>query len=125
MTKEKIILIVEDEAVLIKALQIRMAKSGFKVVLAKNGKEGLKQALELRPDLILLDLVMPVMDGLTMLKKLREDKWGKKATVFILSNLSDEYKKVEAKELGIENYLIKSDESLENLVKIIKKRFAK
>jgi len=122
MIKEKTILIVEDEPVLIRALEIRLVKSGFKVILTKDGKEGLEQSLTLHPDLILLDLVMPVMDGLTMLRKLREDDWGKKAEVFVLSNLSDEDKQVEATELGVENYLIKSDESLENLVKIIKKR---
>ena len=122
MSKEKTILIVEDELPLIKALQIKLVSSSFRIILANNGKVGLSQALTQHPDLILLDLVMPVMDGITMLKKLRHDDWGKKVPVIILTNLSDKEKMTEAEDYGVENYVIKAESSLGNLVKIIHKK---
>jgi len=122
MSKEKTILIIEDELPLSKALQIKLTNSKFRVILANNGKVGLSQALTQHPDLILLDLVMPVMDGITMLKKLRNDDWGKKVPVIILTNLSVEEKMIKAEEYGVENYVIKAESSLGNLVRIIHKK---
>lgn len=87
MANKKIVLIVEDEASLRNVLRDQLVQDGFSVMEAKNGAAGLKMALDSHPDLILLDLVMPVMDGLTMLKKLRREKWGKTAPVIILTNL--------------------------------------
>lgn len=87
MAKNKRILIIEDEISLRNVLRDELVQNGFSVREAKNGAEGLEMALTNHPDLILLDLVMPVMDGMTMLKKLRQQKWGKTAVVIILTNL--------------------------------------
>lgn len=73
----KKILIVEDEESLLKTLGEKFTLEGFEVVKAQNGVEGLRVALQEHPDLILLDIVMPVMGGMEMLGKLRQDDWGK------------------------------------------------
>jgi DNA-binding response OmpR family regulator len=88
ITIKKKILVVEDEAPLRSALSEMLTIEGFAVFEAKNGQEGLNTALEEKPDVILLDLVMPVMDGMTMLKNLRENKeYGANVPVIVLSNV--------------------------------------
>ncbi len=120
MIKEKKkILIVEDDRKLIEALSKKLTKSGFDVVLAYNGKEGLERIKFQKPNLVLLDIMMPVMDGITMLKELR--KTDKETPVIILSNLSGDDKLSEALASGSYEYLVKTNYSLEDLVKKIKK----
>lgn len=115
------ILIVEDENSLLQILADKFRREGFLVYTAIDGVEGLKSALKNKPHILLLDIVMPSMDGLTMLKKLRENKWGQNAPVLILSNLSDPDGVEEAllrdKKLA---YLIKSNWGLDDVVKKVK-----
>lgn len=80
------ILIVEDEESQRKILSDYLSKKGFETLEAGDGVEGLNLALTKHPDLILLDVRMPKMDGMTMMHKLREDSWGKKASIVILTN---------------------------------------
>ncbi len=115
----KKILVVEDDAKMRKMLVDAFETSGFKVAQAENGEEGLKAALDFKPDSILLDLIMPVMDGLTMLNRLREEEWGKDMPVTILTNLDTSSRIAEALEKGICKYMIKSDVSIEDIVKRI------
>ena len=77
-------------------------------------------ALDKKPDLILLDIVMPRMDGISMLKELRQDDWGKGVPVIILSNLADAQDNSEIIQEHIVDYLIKTDWSLEDIVKKVK-----
>jgi two-component system, OmpR family, alkaline phosphatase synthesis response regulator PhoP len=105
----KKVLIVEDEASLLLSLADNLSKEGFDIIKAENGEKGLALALEEKPDLILLDILLPKMDGLTMLKKLRQDEWGKDAEVIILTNLSDNRSVSDAMEQGSYDYLIKTD----------------
>src|SRR3989338_8177678 len=86
---EKTILIVEDEKPLRDALQHTFEAEGFEVMTAGDGRAGLTKALEKKPDLILLDIVMPKMNGTTMLSELRQNIWGRGAKVIVLTNLSD------------------------------------
>lgn len=119
----KKVLIVEDEAPLRNAVSDILSFEGFQVFQAKNGQEGLDIALAEHPDLILLDLMMPVMDGLTMLEKLREDKeWGKNASVILLTNINDPDKVAQATEAGSYDFLVKSDWNIEDVVRKIKTR---
>ena len=118
----KKILIVEDERSLLEALVRKFSSEGFTVFEAKNGEEGLEVALKEHPDLILLDIVMPKMDGITMLHKLREDKWGKDAQVVMLSNLSDAGKVQEATSEGAYDFLVKSDWHIDDVVKKAKEK---
>lgn len=87
-----------------------------------DGIEGLKLSLKEKPDLILLDIIMPKMDGLTMLKKLREDKWGKNARVVILTNLSNGEELELAMKNKVYDFLVKSDWELDKIIKKIKER---
>lgn len=109
-------MIVEDELSLRNALRDKLSREDFAVLEAKNGEERLEVALREYPDLILLDIIMPVMDGMTMLKKLRETVWGKTAKVVILTNLTDTEKISEAIAQGSFDYLVKSDWKIEDVV---------
>ena len=82
----------------------------------KNGEVGLERALKERPDLILLDIIMPVMDGMTMLAKLRTDKWGKDVPVIMLTNLNNSEDVEEASKHGVYDYLVKSNWRLEDVI---------
>lgn len=121
MTDTKTVLIVEDEPAVALALNDALAKEGFSVLNAKDGQEGLVQALEKRPDIVVTDLKMPVMTGLEMIEKLRADEWGKTAKVIILSNLSDLETLQNAMEKGAFHYMVKGDSSMADIVGAIKK----
>ena len=121
----KKILIIEDEKPLLSALKDKFSRENLETLDAKNGKEGLEIALKKHPDLILLDLVLPIIDGLEMLKKLRKDTWGKNAIVMILTNLSDAEKLAEAIKIGVDDFMVKTDWTLEKIVKKVKKRLGK
>lgn len=117
---DKKILIVEDERTLSKALAFKLTSEGFRVLQARDGEEGLESALRNKPDLILLDIIMPKMDGLTMLNKLREDEWGKDMPIFMLTNLSNAEDVDRATKKGVYDYLIKSDWKLGEIIAKIK-----
>src|SRR3989344_6119624 len=84
----KKILIVEDDQDFSFILSKKFAAEKFSVITAFDGREGLEMAIKEKPDLILLDITMPVMDGMTMMSKLREDEWGKTVYIILLTNLS-------------------------------------
>jgi DNA-binding response OmpR family regulator len=118
----KKILIVEDDTSLRQALRDKLSIEQFVVLEAKNGEEGLEIALRDHPDLILLDVMMPVMDGLTMLDLLRKDDWGRGAKVIFLTNLSDNVSISKAIEEGSYDYLVKSDWKIQDVVAKIRER---
>ena len=123
------ILIVEDEDTLRNVLREKLEKENFAVLEAKNGQEGLDLALAKKPDLILLDIVMPVMDGLTMAKKIREEerKAGKlsegQMPIIFLTNLSDEKTLSSGQQAGVYDYLVKATWTLDGIIKKIKDKF--
>jgi len=119
----KKLLVVEDESAVNYALSLKFNSiKGVELFFAKDGEQGLNMALEKKPDLILLDLIMPKMDGMEMLKRLRQDNWGKNVKVIILSNLTHPDKEREAKELGVEDYIVKADWKLEEVVKLVESK---
>jgi DNA-binding response OmpR family regulator len=118
--EEKKILLVEDDAALSGALIAKLNSEGFFTLMAKNGEEGLDLAFDNHPDLILLDIIMPKMDGVTMLKKLRLDTWGKDVPVIVMSNLSEADKNIDIVDADIQAYLVKSDFPLADIVEKIK-----
>jgi DNA-binding response OmpR family regulator len=121
----KQILIVEDEKMLLDALSDKLNSEGFSALKAENGVEGLEAALQKHPDLILLDIMMPKMDGMAMLKELRKDAWGENVPVIMLTNLSDEKSISEALSDKVTDYLVKSDLNINEISKIIKDKLGK
>ncbi|MEK7202707.1 MAG: response regulator [Patescibacteria group bacterium] len=119
---KKTILIIEDEESLRNALCDKITREGFLTLEAKNGEQGLEIALAKHPDLILLDILMPIMDGLTVLKKLGEDEWGREAKVIMLTNLSDTENVAVAAEHGSRDYLVKSYWKIEDVVAKVKEK---
>jgi len=118
----KKILIVEDELPLREALVDKLKLEGIETIEASNGEEGLRIALQEKPDMILLDVIMPVMDGITMLKKLREDSWGEGVRVLVLSNLSEGDKVEEAMNEGAFDYLVKSNWKIGDVIDKVKEK---
>lgn len=119
---KKNILIIEDELPMLKALSDKFSLEGFSVLEARDGAEGLEAALGKKPDLVILDIFMPVMDGKAMFEKLRADAWGKTVPVIILTNLNPDDKTLdELMKNGPSYYFIKSKWKLEELVAKVKK----
>lgn len=116
----KKILLIEDEPAYLKLLRDQLTKSGYEVIFAQDGLEGLSLALNCKPDLILLDILMPKVDGLTMLKALRADTWGKDVPVFILTNVNESKEISEGMNNKTSRYIIKSDMKFEDLLWAIK-----
>lgn len=114
------ILIVEDEGPLREVLEERFDNENFKVFVAKDGADGLIQALEKEPDIILLDIIMPKVDGLTMLKKLRTYDKGSRIRVIVLTNVNDSKEVHEALSAGATDFLVKSDWAISDLVDSVK-----
>lgn len=117
----KKILIIEDEIAYSKLLQDQLTSKGYEVSKVEDGEKGLKIAKTMKPDLVLLDIRMPKMDGLTMLKLLRKDEVGeKKVKVIVLTNLEPD-DKIISQVIDTEpaSYCIKSDTKLDDLIKKI------
>lgn len=104
----KNILIIDDDSLIRKALGEALAAKGFGVREAENGKKGLESALSSHPDLVVSDLRMPEMDGLTMLEQLRQDAWGKTVPVIMLSTDESTSSINQALQAGVTVYLSKS-----------------
>lgn len=118
MENKKKILIIEDEATLQKALNDVLAQEGYEVLGALDGASGLDLAKKEKPDLILLDIILPKIDGFDVLKGLKEG--GSKIPVIVLTNLSDINDIQKALDLGATTYLIKADFHLEDVLKKVK-----
>lgn len=117
---EKTVLIVEDEQDIREAVAEALTDANFRVLTAPDGMTGLKVALAEHPDIILLDLVMPGYDGHTVLEKLRQDPWGKKAKVIVLSSMDDVGNIANAHDSNIIDYIIKAHNSLDEIVKKVR-----
>lgn len=117
---DKKILIIEDEPDIREAMAEAIADSGFTVLTAENGAVGYETAIAEEPDLILLDIVMPIMDGHTTLRKLREHAWGRGVKVVMLTSMDDVSNVASAHEGNITDYLIKPHSSLEEIVNKVK-----
>ena len=120
---QKTVLVIEDEKSLREAVVDILRIRGIISLAAKNGKEGMNMAFSAHPDLILLDLIMPEMDGMTTLNNIRADAWGANVPVIILTNLSEMngYGASEAATHGLTSYLIKSDWKIHDIADKIEK----
>jgi len=115
------ILIIEDDKSLVKMYKTKLKIEGFETGVAFDGLEGLEKLKTFSPDLILLDLAMPKMDGFVFLEKLKKEPKWQKTPVVILTNLGQERDVQKAKELGAKDYLIKVNLTPKQVVEKIKK----
>ena len=116
------ILIVEDEELMITILQKKLVKEGYNISVAKDGVEGIEKMRQIKPDLILLDIVMPRMGGLEVMQEMRKDKELENIPVIIISNSGQPVELDKAKELGAKDWLIKTEFDPQEVLKKIKKQ---
>lgn len=118
----KLILIVEDEPPLSEILKDHFENEGFRIIVAKDGEEGLGLALSKKPDMILLDINLPKLNGLDMLKQLRTYEAGKSIPAIALTNLNDTKEVNEALASGVSDFLVKADWSIADVVESVRRK---
>jgi len=106
MTK---IAIIEDDVVISQMYRMKFEADGYEVQLANNGLRGVALVETFQPDMILLDLQMPEMNGAEALKEIRSHDWGKDIPVIILTNMGEEESPKEIRSLGIHSYIVKAE----------------
>lgn len=121
MTK---IAIIEDDSAISQMYRIKFENEGFEVETAENGALGLELAEKMRPDIILLDLMMPVMPGEEMLAQLRKTDWGKSIKVIILTNRGEQEIPDEVKSLGIDALILKAAMTPRQVAELVKQKLA-
>lgn len=120
--KKRKILLVDDDPLIIRMYEYRLSRDGYEMVLAFDGEGAFAEAKKENPDIILLDLMMPKMNGVETLKMLKEDRATKKIPVMLLTNVGDDKAYVDlTKEIGAVDYLVKSQTSLKELAEKIAK----
>lgn len=119
------ILLIEDDLPMVKMYSTKLQAEGFEVEVALDGEEGWLKSQTEGIDLVLLDLMIPKMGGMELLEKIKADEKRKKIPVIILSNLSQEQDIKRAIQLGIKDFLIKSNHTPSQVVQIVKGYFQK
>ena len=119
-TKKIKILVVEDETFLVKIYNMKLKKEGYDVTIATDGEQAVKLAEEIKPDLILLDLILPKLNGFEALEKIKAIASIKNTPVVVLSNLGQDDDIKKAKSLGAVDYLIKANFSIQDVVQKIR-----
>jgi len=117
----KKILIIEDEEIMIDLLQRKLTKEGYEISVARDGEEGLKVMREVRPDLVLLDIVMPKMGGFEVMEKMNKDPELKAIPVIVISNSGQPVELDRAQKLGAKDWLIKTEFDPQEVIDKVKK----
>ncbi|MFA6512322.1 MAG: response regulator [Patescibacteria group bacterium] len=123
-TKGKVLL-VEDEKMLADMYATKFSMEGYQIVNAYDGKEGLEAAKREKPNIILLDIIMPKLDGFAVLKELKADDAIKNIPVVLLTNLGQESDVKKGKDLGADDYFVKANHSPQEIVELVKKKLGK
>lgn len=114
------IAIIEDDQAISQMYRFKFEADGYSVETAENGKLGLKLVENMKPDIILLDLMMPEMTGDDMLAALRKTKWGRDIKVIILTNMGEQEIPATVKELGISGLILKADMTPRQVADLVK-----
>jgi len=122
-TKKKI-LFVEDQAAILLALSETLEKAGFEVIIAPDGLMGRDLALAEHPDLIVLDVIMPKMDGITLYNTIRNDQWGSQVRIIFLTNVTGNPKLEEASKHPLTQLVMKNEIILDDFTALVKKTLA-
>jgi len=109
MLEEKVVLVVDDDLTLLEMYVERIKAEGAIVVEARDGEEALERIGETKPNIIMLDIMMPKMNGFDVLKKIKSDPETASIPVIILTALSDDQKKKQGMELGADDYIVKAE----------------
>lgn len=117
----KKILLVEDDPFLVDIYITKLSKEGFEVLVAQDGQEALNKLKEQKPDLMVLDIVLPQIDGWAILRKIREESRLKNLKVIVLSNLGQKADVERGRRFGVEKYLIKAHFTPSEVIEEIKK----
>jgi DNA-binding response OmpR family regulator len=118
------IAIIEDDQAISQMYRFKFEAEGFTVETADNGKRGLELAESMKPDIILLDLMMPEMTGDEMLDRLRKTVWGKSIKVIILTNVGEQELPPKVKQLGVSGIILKADMTPRQVAEMVKKQLA-
>ncbi|MBP9820704.1 response regulator [Candidatus Saccharibacteria bacterium] len=116
------IAIIEDDQAISQMYRMKFEAEGFIVETAENGKFGLELAKEMKPNIILLDLMMPEMNGDKMLDQMRKTTWGKDIKVIILTNMGEQEAPTGLKELNVEDFIVKAEMTPRQVADLVKKR---
>ena len=116
--------IIEDDQAISQMYRFKFEGEGYTVETAHNGKIGLELAEHMKPDIILLDIMMPEMTGDVMLGELRKQPWGKDIKVIILTNMGEQEIPPVVKELGVSGVILKADMTPKQVAEIVKKQLA-
>jgi CheY-like chemotaxis protein len=111
--------VIEDSPDLQYLYRLKLEREGFEVVTASNGKEGLEVVQKFQPDIILLDLLMPVMGGAEMLTRMRAQPWGSEARVIILTNISKDEAPQSLRFFSVDRYIVKAHHTPAQVINII------
>ena len=114
--RKKKVLVAEDDEITSRAYQEGLEGAGYEVILAVNGEEAVRRAKEHKPDIILLDLIMPETSGFEALEAIKEDESLKLIPVIILTNLGQDSDVAKGRELGAVDYLIKTNTSMKDVI---------
>lgn len=125
MADKKKILLAEDEKMIADMYSTKFTLEGYEVVTARDGAEALAMAKSEKPDIILLDIIMPKLDGFAALKSIREDAILKSTPVILLTNLGQEDDIKKGKQLGADDYFVKANHSPQEIVEKVKTVLAK
>lgn len=118
------IAVVEDDQAIAQMYRIKFEAEGYEVETAANGKLGLALAEDMRPDIILLDLMMPEMNGDEMLQKLRATDWGKKIKVIVLTNMGEQEAPDIIKQLDVRRFIVKAEMTPRQVAEMVKKELS-
>lgn len=118
------IAIIEDDQAISQMYRFKFEAEGYSVETAENGKLGLELLEKMKPDIILLDLMMPEMTGDEMLERLRETPWGQKVKVIILTNMGEQEIPAKVKGLGVSGVILKADMTPRQVADVVKKHLA-
>lgn len=118
------IAIVEDDEAISQMYRIKFEAEGYTVETAANGKLGLALAEDMRPDIMLLDLMMPIMDGEEMLKRLRKTDWGKKIKVIILTNRGEQEIPDSVRSAGVDAIILKAAMTPRQVAELVKQKLS-
>lgn len=118
------IAIVEDDLAIAQMYRMKFEAEGYRVDIAENGKLGLALCEQMKPDLVLLDLMMPEMNGDEMLEKLRATDWGKDTKVIILTNVGEQEAPDKLKNLRVRAYIVKAEMTPKQVAELAKKELA-